>query len=221
MLPAMRLAATLRDGSAPSVRARPGAAEPGAAHRIEWRWGYGTGARYRVCDATDNRGWMAYPAGGTARFTAFGQTLSVAIPDSLIMPGSVRPDLTIEARIYPRAWKAYGVANGPVVSLRQEWDNSLELRDGKWNSPAAPLAAAGNVIAANSAAWSSACTLGTWHLLKLTLSSSGSIQCRLDGNLVGTANAATFSGNRTNAWIFTLGNFDGDLDEVRISNVVR
>jgi hypothetical protein len=174
-----------------------------------------------VANATDNRGWMAYPAGGTARFTAFGQNLSVAIPDSLIMPGSVRPDLTIEARIYPRAWKAYGVGNCPVVSLRQEWDNSLELRDGKWNSPAAPVAAAGNVIATSAAAWSRACTLNTWHLLKLTLSSSGSIQCRLDGNLVGTANAASFSGIRTNAWIFTMGNFDGDLDEVRVSNVVR
>lgn len=173
-----------------------------------------------VAAATDNRGWMAFPAGGTARFTSLGQSLSVSIPDSFVMPTSTRPNLTVEARIYPKAWKSYGVSNAPVVSLRQEWDNSLELRDGKWNSPAAPVVAGGNVVAVNSAAWTAACGFNTWHLLKVTISSGGSIQCTLDGTVVGSGTAATWS-NRTNAWILTLGNFDGDLDEVRISNIVR
>ncbi|MDB6069068.1 MAG: hypothetical protein JWL81_239, partial [Verrucomicrobiales bacterium] len=173
-----------------------------------------------VTAATDNRGWMAYPAGGTARFTGLGQALSVSIPDTWIMPTVTRPNLTVEARIYPKAWKSYGVSNAPVVSLRQEWDNSLELRDGKWNSPAAPVVAAGNVVAVNSAAWAAACTFNTWHLLKVTVTSTGSVQCTLDGTVVGSGTAAAWS-NRTNGWILTLGNFDGDLDEVRISNIVR
>lgn len=182
--------------------------------------GFDLTAAGAVTAATDNRGWMAVPEGGTARFTGLGQSLKVTFPDTLIMPTAARPNLTVEARIYPRAWKSYGVANAPVVSLRQEWDNSLELRDGKWNSPAAPVVAAGNVVAVTSAGWAATCAFNTWHHLKITVTSAGSIQCTLDGILIGSGTAAGW-GNRGNAWVLTLGNFDGDLDEVRISNIIR
>lgn len=49
--------------------------------------------------ANDNCGWMAVPAGQVARFSGLGDTLTVAIPDNLLMGGKTASPLTLEVRI--------------------------------------------------------------------------------------------------------------------------
>ena len=171
--------------------------------------------------AGDNLGWMANPAGQVARFHNLGDTLSMTMHDSVVMPGKTALPLTVEARIFPRAYKAYGVNNYDIISLVQNYDTEIELRDGKWNSPAGPcLFVPGSTTVVSSAQWNSAISFNGWHSLKIVFDPAGSSRCYIDGNLISN-NPATFNYTRSNDWTLTLGNFDGDIDEVRISNVVR
>ena len=63
-------------------------------------------------------------------------------------------------------------------------------------------------------------TLSTWHQLTIKLGTDGVTSAYIDGVLRATsANAPNYS--RTSNWTLTLGHFDGDIDEVRISNVIR
>lgn len=171
--------------------------------------------------ASDNCGWMAAPAGQVARFSGIGSTLTLTVPDTLIQPGTTRTPLTIEARIYPRAWKAYGVGNYPLVSLHQWWDTCLEMKQLKWTTPKAPLATVGGNTVAGAAAWQAGVPLNTWHLLRLTMAADGTTTCSINDTVIGTVVSTGFLSGRTTPWTFTLGNFEGDLDEVRISRVVR
>ncbi|MEM7383637.1 MAG: Ig-like domain-containing protein, partial [Verrucomicrobiota bacterium] len=165
-----------------------------------------------------NLGWMSDPAGKVARFTAAGQRLTVSIPDSIVLPGSGTP-LTVDARIFPRAYKGYSVGNLPIVSLVQNWDTGLQLRDNKWNSNRAPSVRAGNVEMVSAADWKSAVSLNQWHRLQMVFDGGNTISCYLDGVLLSSV-IKTPNYSRTNNWTFTLGNFDGDIDEVLISNAV-
>ena len=174
-----------------------------------------------VCLAGTNGGWSSTPAGEVARFQALGDTLSVAIPDSLLMPGKRCSPITLEAYVYPRGYLAYGVGNYPVISLFQAWDTSLEIVDGKWTSPAAPMLEAGEDTILSSQQWNSLMTLNAWHQLKITLDARGAVTCWIDGVEAATGSAANMYYGRATPWVFTLGNFNGDIDEVRISNIVR
>ena len=174
-----------------------------------------------VALASDNSGWRTDAAGQVVRFAGLGDQLRVQIPDSRIMPGPTTGPITIEARIYSRGYKAYAISNYPIVSLYQDWDTALEVKDGKWNNPHAPTVAAGNATVLNSGQWSSAVAMNTWSKLRVTYSPGGSTQCFINDVLISSTTANSFNPARTNPWTLTLGNFDGDLDEVRISNVVR
>ena len=65
--------------------------------------------------------------------------------------------------------------------------------------------------------WNSLMTLNTWHKLKVTFDSTGTTTVYIDGNTPFTSTAAPNYGRVTD-WILTIGNFDGDVDEVRISH---
>ena len=60
----------------------------------------------------------------------------------------------------------------------------------------------------------------TWHKLQMMLAPNGIVRCWFDGRLISSASVQLNYG-RSNAWILTLGNVDADIDEVRISDVVR
>ncbi len=62
--------------------------------------------------------------------------------------------------------------------------------------------------------------MNSWHALKLTLDPTGTVSCYVDGVLVSSCAPKLYYA-RANPWTLTLGNFSGDIDEVRISNVVR
>ncbi len=171
--------------------------------------------------AADNVGWMTNPGGQVARFSALGDQLAVTIPAKVLFPPTGKPGaMTVEAMIYPRAYKAYGVANYPVVALYEAYDSCLEIEDGKWDSPGNPFMYGGPTTIVTSAQWNAAVSKGTWHSLKLTVAANGIAQCYVDGSLVagGTSN---FNFTRTSNWTLTIGNMDGDIDELRVSNIVR
>jgi hypothetical protein len=168
-----------------------------------------------------NNGWSSVPAGKAARFQALGDNLTVNINDSLILPANGPSPLTLEAYIYPRGYLAYGVGNYPVIGLAENWDASLELDDAKWNVPETPMVVAGSNTLVSSQQWEDLVTPNSWHYLKITLSAAGQVTCWIDGQQAATASGANLNFKRTTPWTFTLGNFDGDIDEVRISNVVR
>ena len=170
--------------------------------------------------ASDNSGWHPNPVGQVARFGGLGDTLTVQIPDSRIQPGSVKSQFSFEAHIYPRAFKAYGVSNFPVLSLYQWWDSSFQIIDGKWNVPHAPTVSIGAYNLISSAQWASLVTPQTWHKIKMTYDKAGLFRLWIDDVMV-VNNPSVLLAGRSNDWTLTLGNFDGDIDEVRISNIVR
>ena len=167
-----------------------------------------------------NLGWMENPDGQVLRIRDVGDRVTVAIPDSLIMPGKGAL-LTIETWIYPRAYKAYGVGNHPVIAMHQSWDTRLEVMDRTWNWSRSPGVEGGkNAVLVAPKVWKASVGPDAWHFLRITLDAEGRVEVYLDGILMGTGTVSMNYG-RFNAWVLTLGNFDGDIDEVRVSNVVR
>jgi hypothetical protein len=171
--------------------------------------------------ATGNSGWSSTPGGNVARFQALGETLSVNIRDALLSPRKHASPMSIEAYVYPRAWLAYGVGNYPVIGLYQDWDSSLQVEDGKWNCPAAPTVGAGENTILSSEQWNSLMTLNAWHKLKVTLDANGQVACWIDGEQAATGSALDMNFGLRTPWTLTLGNFSGDIAEVRISDIVR
>jgi hypothetical protein len=171
--------------------------------------------------ASGNSGWSSDPDGQVARFQALGDALRVDIPNELVKPHEKPAPVTVEAYVYPRGYVAYGVGNYPVVSLAQDWDSSLQVEDGKWNSPAGPSVLAGPDTVLSSQQWASLMTPNVWHYVKITLDAKGQVSCWIDGTEAATGLAPDMNYKRKAPWSLTLGNFNGDIDEVRISDVVR
>jgi fibronectin type 3 domain-containing protein len=167
--------------------------------------------------ASDNLEWMALPGGQVLRVRDLGDQVTVPIPDDLVQPGGSASPLTIDARIYPRAYKAYSIGNYPVVSLYQDWDTRLEAVDGKWNSPRGPAVAVANQTLVSAEVWQDNVQPDAWHLLRIAFRANGAAEVYVDNHLIG-AGAVSMNYDRTSDWWLTLGNFNGDLDEVRLSN---
>jgi endoglucanase len=174
---------------------------------------------------TSNPGWMQNPSGEAARFNDLGDQLVIStIPDSAVEPGPSQTPLSIEARIYVRGYKAYDRANAPIIELYQDWDARLELYDPIYPAAGQPIGptVVGDTytVIVTASQWQAAVPLNAWHKLKITFAADGTAKCYIDNNLIATV-ATSVLVARTNPWSFTLGNFDGDIDEVRVSNVVR
>jgi hypothetical protein len=166
---------------------------------------------------TNNANWMKSPAGNVARFVGAGNYLEItSIPDSNVLATSSSP-LTIEARIYPRAWRTDGQF---IISLKQDSDTQWVLYYDASVTPKAPQLYANCCPMLSNTNINELLTLNTWHQLKVTLSTGGVSSAYVDG-VLRTNVMFTPNYGRTTDWTLHLGDFDGDLDEVRISNVVR
>ena len=166
-----------------------------------------------------NLEWMDRPVGEVARFTNLGDTLTVTIPNSLLSPETAANNLTLEAWIFPRAYKAYGTG-ASILSLYQHWDSGLCVIQDKWAAPSQPLIMVGGNQVLSNTTWSTSVLPGMWHQLKITRDATQLVNIWLDGVLI-TSTFASSNNARTDDWQFTLGNLDADIDEVRISNVIR
>ena len=168
----------------------------------------------------DNLGWMKLPSGQLLRLQDLNDIATVSIPDSLIMDGTTVSPFTIEARIFPRAYKAHGVGNYPIVALRQTYESYLELIEGTWNEPAVPVVKSSGGEIVSDDFWAATVSTNAWHSLRMTFDVESLVEVYVDGLLLGVQ-PSFISPARNGDWLFTLGNFDGDIDEVRISNLVR
>ena len=173
-----------------------------------------------VTRTTANLEWMNHPAGEVARFANMQDGLTVTIPDSLVSPGNGASEFTIEARIFPRSYKAYGVGGAAVIYLYQQWDSSLCVMQDKWITPAAPQVMAGSNVIVSNTLWNSSVQLNTWHKLKITRDTLSVVKVWLDDVCISTVNAPT-NYWRTNDWFFKIGDINADIDEVRLSKTVR
>jgi endoglucanase len=173
----------------------------------------------------NNPSWMQSPSGQAARFSNIGDQLAIStVPDSAVQPGPSQTPLSIEARIYVRGYKCYSITNLPIIELSQDWDSQLMLYDNKWPASGEPIGPTVNgdtwTIIVTASQWQNAVPLNAWHKFKLTFAADGTAKCYIDNNLIATV-ATSVNVGRTSPWRITLGNFDGDIDEVRISKVVR
>ena len=127
--------------------------------------------------------------------------------------------LTIDARIFPRDYHAWGVANAEIIGLVQYWNSSFVVMDGKWNQPRNPSVGASNREILSAEAWHDAVTLNEWHHIRIVFE-AGVVSVLIDGVTLAAEPAAPpidFRG----PWYLFLGRFSGDIDEVRISNIAR
>jgi len=95
--------------------------------------------------------------------------VTVSIPDIVVMPGTSPLPLTFEARFYPIAYKAFGVNNYQILTRYQSWDASLEVREGKWNSPRVPTVRTGQTTLVIDDQWAEEVNLNEWHVLRITM----------------------------------------------------
>ena len=93
-----------------------------------------------------------------------------SVPDSAVEPGPSQTPLSIEARIYPRAYKAYGVTNVSLISLWQDYDSQLEWYDPIYPASGQPI---GPYVVGSSATyvltasqWQNAVSLNALPLLR-------------------------------------------------------
>ncbi|MGI9239358.1 MAG: LamG-like jellyroll fold domain-containing protein, partial [Verrucomicrobiales bacterium] len=166
--------------------------------------------------SSSNLGWMQSPSGKVAQFRNIGDTLSTTIPDELILPDSSSP-ITIEARFYARNYLGYSIDNLPIIALHQDWDAHLQIEDSKWGSaPAGPRCFASGGTLADAQQWADAVAPNSWHHLRISYDGVGTIDLWIDGILINRITTPPNIG-RSDDWTLTLGNFDGDIDELLIS----
>jgi hypothetical protein len=183
--------------------------------------GYDLTATGGVTRTGANIGWMSNPAGNVARFSSLGDTLTVSIPDSEVMASSSAM-ISIEARFYLRNYATNnGTPNAPLIELSQEYDAHLSVFDSRYHSPPGPSVFGNQSVAVSSTDWGSEISTDVWHDLLITFDASDTVRCYLDGEQIGVDVSAPMNRGRGNDWALTLGNFDGDLDEVRVSSAVR
>ena len=171
--------------------------------------------------------WLATPSGEVARFSSGGQQLTVAIPDSLILNQSPYP-LSIEAWIYPRAFQT-PPGNNTLLELRQDDDAQFSIKDDPgWDKPAGIYVYGPWFDASHPSPplvtpdlWQANVPPYHWHLVQI-LYDNGNLNCFVDGKRL-NPNPVSLPVNysRTSSWTLKIGNFDGDIDEVRISKILQ
>lgn len=161
-----------------------------------------------------NAGFWGDSGGRVLRTREAGDQARVLLPD--LLESNTAPTLVVEARMLARQFKAYSVGDLPVLSLRQNWDASLEVLDGKWNTSRRPSVKAGNAVLLSSTQWLNQLPLNTWLKVRMSYDPSTSLaRLSVNDTEVGLL-TVTLNASRTNAFNLVVGNFDGDIDELAV-----
>jgi len=187
---------------------------------------------------TNNTTWMENPTGYVARFNGPGNCLSNVIPTGLFPTtnyggGTIPAALSIEAWIYPRSYAAssqmnivyfgpgfYGTSCTPSTVVTNWGAMQWGLQYNTGQIPDAPEVLANQAVLLSNAQWNEVATLNTWHLLQITFDGVAQIsKVYVDGVL--QCCSACMPQPGVGNYVLTLGNFNGDIDEVRLSNIVR
>jgi hypothetical protein len=148
---------------------------------------------------------------------------SVTIPDSVLRPNGSGA-FTVEFRMYPKrlpyngsALYLFRFAQGAVGNSASEW--SIYYRTDLGGFP--QFFGPNGQLVLTSSAWSSKMSLGTWHLIKITVATSGFTSVYVDDMANPAATSPTSPGYSGQNWILSFGDFVGCIDEVRISKGLR
>ena len=170
---------------------------------------------------SDNLRWMNSPNGKALRTYGLSDYAVVSIPDYKLMPSyDDSYGLTFEVWFYPIAWKAYKEGDYVVLGIRQADDTQLIVEDGRRNNPRNPHIRTGTSEFVSDNEWEKNVAPNMWHALKL-IYKNGQTQAYIDDVLIGVGSGYNFNYDRSNDWILMFGNFDGYIDEARISPVAR
>lgn len=153
--------------------------------------------------------------GGVLRARRPGDEAVARIPDRLLAGAWQGPrTLSLEARVYPRGYGAQDAGADAILALDRNDGTRLVLIDGTGRPALDPQGNPGPARVAT----------GAWHDLRVTLDATGTAAVYLDGAPLGRRQVPQelpVDGGGTANWLLRLGNFDGDIDEVRVSNTVR
>ncbi|MFA5104311.1 MAG: putative Ig domain-containing protein, partial [Candidatus Margulisiibacteriota bacterium] len=149
------------------------------------------------------------PSLGTAfRCTTIGSNATVSIPDTEIMPSAGR-QISIEYWIYKINWNPRGLANVALLQIYQDYDSQINaLYQGQWDYDA------------KVEGWLSEISAEVWTHVAVIYNGS-QISYYQNGQLKQGPVNKSFNVGRTNGFSVVIGNFDGYIDNVRISNIAR
>jgi hypothetical protein len=156
--------------------------------------------------------WSNRPGGAALRVYDLGDQAVATVPLSALT-GASPSAISVEAMLYVNRFRAYGRSNANILQLSANWEYALSFWEGAWDG----LHATGgqtNQTLAYQGDLSTLLSPGTWHHLKLQLTSSG-YALEIDGVMVTSAPSPDLSGWPTSGdATLTIGNFDGWIDEV-------
>jgi hypothetical protein len=161
---------------------------------------------------------MDVPSGSAARFSGEGDTLSVTIPDSLLLP-SQNGEITVEWAMRPLSLPNPSGSATYFLDLSQSYDTHFVMRTNGWANPHFPtIRMHGEEITDNT---TMAANYGPhWLRVKLVQDAAGVVKTYVNDSLI-SETVKPPNGGRENDWQLTLGNFDGYIDELRISIAAR
>lgn len=162
-------------------------------------------------------GWMHWPVGSAISLGGYGSRLTAAFSDGTLQPDAGQP-LALEVRFKIDKYDAYGKSTVPLISLQQGYDAQLHIEQAKWT--ATPSVRLGNNVTLSSSAWASLVSTGVWHHLAMQWNGLDRSDIWIDG-IRRAETTLPQNSRRTGDWTLTLGNFQGEVDELRISRTLR
>lgn len=153
---------------------------------------------------------------------------TVNIPDDAILPNGGGASMTVEAWIYVNAWPQRGEAFAPVISARQAYNSYFELHFETWALPTGGSFGVGTlgpdnyVTLLDNAATKKVLQPGHWNHIALTFDgNSNQHNVYINRQRVVGPVTSPVNWGWNDPFTITLGNIDGCIDEVRLSNSVR
>lgn len=164
--------------------------------------------------------WMSAPSGQALRLTGISDVVSVALPRKVIWPDD-QSVVTVEAKIYPNAYTSDGV-NKRIFSFYQSWNVNFGLTKKQWTGILEPPQLVGYKMNIINGLKTIAETfkVKSWNELKFIFA-NGQTSVYINNQKVGEATSTpSFALKNDNLQIIS-GEFDGWIDEIRVSNVAR
>lgn len=170
---------------------------------------------------SQNVGWMINPDVSTNRSALFngfgyngqGEYLTATIPGTNSTP------ITIDLRIYPQSYEApSGFAE--LCYLQQNSGNgyvAIQVPEGG----TVPDVYVSYTNVMSTATWQSMVSPNTWHQIRITIDTNQTTTVYVDNSTNKIVTTVPDWQNNGADWTLTLGNFVGELDEVRISDIDR
>ena len=168
--------------------------------------------------STENLGWMNVPLGKVLKVNDYTDYASANLSDFIPTVGT---DLTFEFRFYVKSYRAYHVAGYSLISIKQNYDTHMEVFQGN-NDVNAKFQISTDDAVIDTVSWASNVLTHRWYKFKATYKHSNpEYKAYINDQHVATYTGSGMNASRTSAISLMLGRFEGYIDEVRISNIIR